>query len=393
MKNITIFGAHVNNKGAQSMLFTVVDKIREKYPNCKISVISDDKVNNEMRDIYNFEFVEIKTKDKLKTSGPLFKGLSYLRKNEVVMEPNQNYSLLFKETDIFIDISGFALSSKFTRNNTLNYLSHLSIAKKYDKPIYLLPQSFGPFDYKKTEKPILIYLIKKYLKYATKIYTRESDGYNHLSKLKLKNIEKSLDTVLQKNDDYDLSNIYKKEKKLNILTIKPNSVGIIPNQKTLNNQNRSHIYSVYKESILELLKNKKTVYLLRHSTEDLSIIEKIYENFKENENVILIRDEYSSIELQKIIEQFNFIIASRYHSIVHAYKVGTPALVIGWAVKYKELLSHFEQKAYQFSIENLEINEFINGLNLIEINYNQESTKIKKIMNDYSGEDLFKSIL
>ena len=104
-----------------------------------------------------------------------------------------------------------------------------------------------------------------------------------------------------------------------------------------------------------LINENKTVYIFRHSYEDLDICFNIKNFFHNSTHVILITDNLNCIELENLIKQFDFIIASRYHSIIHAYKNEIPAFVIGWADKYKELLENFDQLPYLLDIRE-EIN-------------------------------------
>lgn len=375
---VLIFGGYINNKGAQSMLFTVVDKIKKKNPEAKIFVVTEQNVAEKIKDIYNFNFLEINIKTKLKISEVPFSMISRLIKGKADEKQRKNFIENIENADLIIDISGFALSSKFTKNNTLNYLSNISLAKKYDVPMYLLPQSFGPFNYKFPENIIMMRLMKKYLKYPNRIYAREKEGLNFLENMGLKNIEHSVDTVFKKDENFKTSNIYKKNVNIRTLEIKNNSVGVIPNNKLINTHNEEEILNMYVSFIKKLIEKEKNIYLLRHSTEDLYIIQNIYKKFKSEKNVHLIEEEYSALELQIILSEFDFLIASRYHSIVHGYSVGTPALVIGWAIKYVELTREFKQENFQFNIENLILNDALEKLELLNSSFEKESKVIKE---------------
>jgi len=86
--------------------------------------------------------------------------------------------------------------------------------------------------------------------------------------------------------------------------------------------------------------------------------------------------------LEEVIKQFDFVIASRYHSIVHAYKNGVPALVIGWATKYSELLGNFGQLDYFSDCRsNINIDEMGNKLEKMMQDYKHEGERIINKMN------------
>jgi len=137
------------------------------------------------------------------------------------------------------------------------------------------------------------------------------------------------------------------------------------------------------------LKAGKTVYILRHSYDDLEICENIKELFSKNNRVILLNDDFNAIELELILKQFDFIIASRYHSIIHAYRNSVPALVIGWATKYYELLKSFDQLDYFIDVRKGIYNQELNNkIKLLLMDSEKEKFKIRKMANE-NKKDIF----
>lgn len=55
--------------------------------------------------------------------------------------------------------------------------------------------------------------------------------------------------------------------------------------------------------------------------------------------------------LREIIEQADFMVASRFHAMIAGLALGVPTLVLGWSHKYREILAMFglQQWAYDFS--------------------------------------------
>ena len=120
-----------------------------------------------------------------------------------------------------------------------------------------------------------------------------------------------------------------------------------------------------------------------HSFQDVSYCLSLKNLFPENENVKVISEELNSIELENITKQFEFVITSRYHSVIQAYKNGIPAIVIGWAAKYFDLLTHFAQIQYYFDIrEKPPLNEIIKKLNQLLLNTSSEVDKIQDKMKE-----------
>src|SRR5690625_7730019 len=100
---------------------------------------------------------------------------------------------------------------------------------------------------------------------------------------------------------------------------------------------------IYKKIIEVLIGKGVNVYLIRHSYEDIEACILIKELFENEEKVVLVSEEFSCIDYDELVVKFNYLIASRYHSIIHAYKNNIPCISLGWATKYYELLSLFEQ--------------------------------------------------
>ena len=362
-KDIIVFGGGTKNKGAQALILTLMDKIRLKNKKCVIHFFSTSDFNNqyEIERKYKLQIHRWEIMDKIK--------LLDMKERSV-----------FNRADLIIDISGFALASNWGVLSSLSYILNVIIAKKYSIPMLIYPQSFGPFNYKFWQKMFLFPLFRLYLKYPEKIYSRENSGFLILKKFTKNNIAKSPDLVLT-HGKYDMENIYKKKPSFIQYKIDNNSVGIIPNQKVLENMknSREKLFKFYDNLINEIIHNNKKVYIMRHSQEDLSFCKEIKQLFENNKKVVLIQKDLDAIELENIIKQFDFIVASRYHSIIHAYKNGIPAFVIGWAVKYKELLANFNQLDY-FLDCRLFINENEKGISLILKKWKNEKEVIKTIL-------------
>lgn len=369
--NIIIVGGELFNKGAQAMTFTVVDQIKRKFPNKNIYLFStrDFERKDEEKSIYNFNILPWDMGTKIRLLNSLGK---LIEKNSKYQRLENHIEEIIKNADFFIDISGYALSSQWGWVSSVNYMLDITIAKRYSIPYYIFPQSIGPFDYPLKYKIFLYPLMKLYLKYPKRIFSREKEGLMCVRKFTKKNVEKNYDIVLQ-NKEHNLANIYNKSTHFKDIKIELNSVGIIPNLRVIERVNPDEMYSVYNLLINRLIGGKKVVYILRHSYEDLEVCEKIKNLFPDNKSVRLTPDDLNTIELENIIKQFDFVIASRYHSIIHSYKNGVPALVIGWAPKYFELVKDFNQLDYFFDCRN-------------EININRIGSKIAKMMQNYKFE-------
>lgn len=374
-KNIIIVGGQLFNKGAQAMTFTVVDQLKKKFPDKNIYLFSEVDFDRDEEEKIKYNF-EILPWNPLKFLA--FQGKYFGKKSNYYLRPIIDE--VIKDAYFFVDISGYALSSQFSFQSNISHLLNIATAKKHSIPYYIFPQSIGPFSYPLKLNVLLSPLLYIYLKYPKKIFAREKEGVNSVRKF-TKNVEKNYDIVLQ-NKNYDISNIYKENIQLRNIKIKPNSVGIIPNLKVIERSFSNDIYSIYVQLINTLVDAEKNVYIVRHSYEDLDICEKIKSFFLNNKKVKIISADLNAFELENVITKFEFVIASRYHSVIHAYKNGVPALVIGWATKYLELLESFDQFDYFFDIrKKIDVETMRNKLKEMMHNYIFERGKITNKIN------------
>lgn len=342
-ENFIIIGGGLSNKGAQAMTFTVVDQIKEKFPNRDIYLFSNAafKRDEYEKSQYNFKIMpwSYSPYDEIKLN--LLSPLRNKYRNKI----ENDLKNIIQNTTCFIDISGYILTSSFNIGSSLDYLFNIMIAKKFSVPYYIFPQSIGPFDYPLLSKIIINIMFYLYLKYPEKIYVREKQGLKDIRRFTKNNIELRRDIVLT-SKGYNINHIFKGKENFKSEKMALNSVGIIPNEKVINRMDSKTFFSIYKLIIKVLINSGKKVYILKHSKEDVHICLKLKDLFKNDKNVKIILDDLNCIELEKIISQFDFIVASRYHSIIHAYRNNIPALVIGWADKYNELLTGFSQEQY-----------------------------------------------
>jgi colanic acid/amylovoran biosynthesis protein len=122
-------------------------------------------------------------------------------------------------------------------------------------------------------------------------------------------------------------------------------VAVVPNVRIGQHIGETGAETVYKGIIEALVEAGKNVYLLWHSSDDEKLCRNLERVFR-GRGVELVDADLDCFELRELIMKFDFIVASRYHSIVHAYRHGVPVVAIGWAVKYRELLSDFGQADY-----------------------------------------------
>lgn len=360
MKNVLIVGANFQNKGAQSMLFVTTDEVKKRYPECNVYF----GCNNEEYNENNYTFKKVKYT--LQTQNYALGSAKYIViqycKDIIKFLIGKRYNLwgytdlkkLFKNLDLVIDISGYALADFSSDIEHEYYLNAIRLARKNNVPIVLMPQSFGPFNYSE-KRTDLLKEIKDLISYSKYIFAREEEGKKRLEEyLGVNYAILSPDLVLQ-NVSLNLNNIFlNKPTVKNIELNSSKNIAIIPNYHCFEDGNKKHCLEIYNTVTKSLTERGYNIYIFRHSTFDLNVCRMIYDNCKNYKKVYLIETEFSCLEFDNYVRHFDFVICSRFHGCVHSYKNNIPCIILGWAIKYRELARTLRQDKYVFNIKSTE---------------------------------------
>ena len=390
--HVVILGAELTNKGSQAMLFTVVDQIAKRFPDRDIYMLSRFPARVRGEHLYRFFIRPWDYRTQVRVSSRLAR---LVNRNRQYSQVEGELAQIIRDAGCFIDISGFALSTHWGRSYyqpLFAYLLNILIARKNSVPFYVFPQSMGPFDYAWWARLLLYPFMKMAFGYPTRFYLRESECLRHVHPFTRKNVEVSPDIVLQ-GDNYDLANIYNEKPMTRKLVVSPGSVALLPSARVAERTDEGRLYSIYAAIVKELRAAGKTVYIVRHSDEDLDVCTRIKSLFCEDARVELLAEDASCIELEEVIAECDFVIASRYHAVVHAYKNAVPALVMGWSYKYPSLMTEFDQAAYYFDCRNeMDVADVTAALQMLMANSEGERQTLLKRMTVVRQGSVFNSL-
>lgn len=388
MRNIIIAGGGLVNKGAQAMTLICICELKKRYPDHRMILLAWDasEVAREKHAMYDLELLEVPP---MKFSGaarnPLLRALYSLRYGKHFADIDE----IYRNTDLLVDISGYALGSNWNPKVCNDYLDNLEFALAYDIPVYLLPQSFGPFDYTDDAGRAIDERTRRLFPKISKIFAREQEGYDALvSHYGLSNVELTFDMVLASSIE-DYSPALREPLEMQLPEIPENSICLIPNVRTDDNGSGRSI-QLYRAAIQEALSQNLYVYLTYHSSQDKALCADLKAAFAEDDRVILLDHDHSCMEFNELVKKFRFVVASRFHAIVHALKNGTPCIAIGWAVKYIDLLNLFDQSAYMFDLrKTVDPAEICRAVAAMNENCMQESAKIRAALPELQKENVF----
>ena len=388
MRNIIITGGELFNKGAQAMTFVTVDECKKRFPDHEIYVLSEMDLRRPAaeKEMYSFAFTGwYPVRFAHCQSNPLLRALCLVRNNKELKECES----LYRNCDLMIDVSGYGLGSNWDSNQLSNYVNHLEFAKAFGIPYYLMPQSFGPFDFS-GEKKIITEKLPELLQSVKQICAREEAGYKALLEYcPLSNIQVLPDIVLN-NRGINSANIYRHIPKQELPDIKENSIALVPNTNIVTALGKEGTRKLYQSMISFLLWSGKNVYIIRHSSTDQELCDDIMTSIGNCEQVVYLDRDFSCLEYNELVREFRFVIASRFHAIVHAYKNSIPCIAIGWALKYGNLLEEFEQGRYAFDVyTNLDIDLIEEAIRYLDSHLEEESKKIYAHLTKIQEKNVF----
>lgn len=418
--NILITGAQLANKGAESMLYIVTDEMKKRFPDAIIYFATNCDYDESKYTFKKF-FMSERGLD-IAIGGPraTYAVLKGILKDTIKICIGKRKNLghfydvrdHFGEMDMMIDVSGFNIGKQWSKGTHRIFMNRIELAKRNNIPVYLMPQSFGPFDYDANMKSMKTRM-EELLPYPKLIFAREKEGYNDLIKtFDLHNVVLSTDLVLQ-NTGIDWRNVFTSEPVINVPAFDSYGdiggvrslnedvgsdylkvVGVVPNKQCFNHGDMNWNLKIYQAVIDQLLSDGYRVVIFRHSREDLEIGKIIKERYKATNDVYLETKEFSCFEYDVYVKQFQFIICSRFHGIVHAYRNGVPSIALGWAIKYLALAKCVDQGQYSFDITEgrCSIEEIIGAVKDMEINHEHNSVIIRKCVQAIQKENCFDMI-
>lgn len=338
---IQIDGTNTVNKGAELMLYSVLEQIEERYPNSEVFFNDNNYRTSKSSDI--------KTKLKFKKRFWLRVGdfLSPLKVEGILRRLGLPYRFLSvnyapSHIDIVFDASGFQYTDSFDINEKVlsfktNYYESL---KKNNTKLIFLPQAFGPF-----EKPIGKKTVELLNEFVDTIFARDEISLQHLVKNGFNKEKLYLYPDFTALCDVSIPN--NKKGKLN-------TVCIIPNYRMIDIGNiGENVYvDFFVKTITRIQKKGYKVKLLNHESRgDYKLCLQI--------NSLLIKpvtihDNYDALAVKAEISNSCLVITSRFHGVASALNSGVPCLATSWSHKYEMLFKDYNQYDNLLDHKNIE---------------------------------------
>ncbi len=320
---IEIRGAGFINKGAELMLYAVLQAMEKAYPDARI--VMAPTTNKGSAPFLKRAELGLLQKAWLRRYGMQWGDLAAL----VPRRLREMYGVVLdRDIDIVLDASGFAYTDQWGLYTSRELAQSCKRWRKRNTKLILLPQAFGPFKSHKSKE-----LIKSVADNADLIFPRDRISYQHLTEAvgERQNIKIAPDfTNLIEGVLPDSFN-----KDQNRFCIVPNYRMI---DKTLKSESEAYVPFMTMCTQYLIKKGRKPFILIHEGANDLLLADKIK---KDTGGGVAIIKESHPLRIKGILGACEGTISSRYHGLVSALSQGVPSLATGWSHKYQELFEDY----------------------------------------------------
>lgn len=271
-----------------------------------------------------------------------------------------------EETEaFFVKGGGFIHSSgKITDWYTIYYsLYHVSLAQSLGKPVYVMPNSFGPFNALGVKR-----LVRNILNKCSLVTVRESISKKMLDDIGVKSVESpDLGFYLEKSNTNDDTVDKIREnfpgRQLVAITARPYR---FPNSQNPEEKYKNYITSMVDFSRWLFDNNFLPVFVdhtlaVKEHENDSSAINEIISHLDGNHYAYIANREYNCKDLKNVYHQMDFVVGTRFHSVIFAMSEGVPSIAVTYGGnKGQGIMRDLNLPQYAISMSETDTNDLIN---------------------------------
>ncbi|KAF3302247.1 hypothetical protein FPV21_01840 [Carnobacterium sp. PL12RED10] len=262
----------------------------------------------------------------------LFKPTRMVMKKFVSKETQNTLSLFEEAESFFVKGGGFIhASGKITDPYTIYYsLYHIFLATALKKPVYVMPNSFGPFNGFGVK-----WMVQKALNNCKVVTVRESISKEMLNQINIDStLSPDLGFKLEKGNkailEVDNLKINFSDKKYVSITARPYR---FPKSANPEKKYKDYINSMVKFSKWLNENGYLPVFVEQVLSEtthesDLTAIMEITSNLNENEFAIISNSSFDCRDIKNIYSEMNYTIGTRFHSVIFSLSEKIPSIAI-----------------------------------------------------------------
>ena len=334
---ILLSGVETHNKGAELMLYAILQEIERKYPDATVYIpyTRCKQGLGYVKTSLDFRYT------------PFSKFLYKVRAAKILKKLHlpigwMSLANIVRDADWFIDGSGFAFSDQFNIKDerVRRWQTMLKGLRNKDCKVVFLPQAFGPVEQQNTKK-----ILKLISNKANIIMSREQVSYDYLRDSGVVDMNKvCLYTDFTSLVEGEFPMAYNHLKK---------GICIIPNMRMIDKGTISYEdYICLLSEIIEVSRDaNRPIYLLNHEGKKDEALS--YKCQKSVGGKIEVVTGLNALEVKGLIASAYLVITSRFHGLASALNGCVPALATSWSHKYKELYNDYELRDFLLPLDNL----------------------------------------
>ncbi len=313
-----------NNIGDESILRAVVDNLKLKIPNAKITVLTNDVEGTK-------------------------------RKYEVEAVNRKSFAAILSAVfscDFLISGGGSLLQDVTSKKSIIYYIAIIRLALLFKKKVLIYSQGIGPINSKFNRE-----LTAKTLKKVSSIVVRDESSKEFLEEIGVeRNIIVTADPVLRiKPASLEIGEKILKNEGLVKSQLGNMIVGFAVRERNLKSDFISELVDVIRKLVNE--KKAKAVLIPFHFSEDRLVIDELNSRLSDVEDSIFcLHQKYLTDEMLSIVGNLDMLVGVRLHSLIHAAIMGVPLIGISYDPKVNSFLKSIGTKAissiYDFSCDD-----------------------------------------
>ena len=333
---IVLSGVETNNKGAELMLYAILQEIERRHPEAIVYMPRD-------RMFHELSYVKTKLDFRYVPCGKFEQKFHLAGVFGKLKIPFQllPHSITMGKIDYYLDGSGYRFSDKFkfSARSADILQGQLSAYTKQGAKVIFLPQAFGPFE-KVITREVLAVLNNN----ATLLMPREKVSYKYLEDsgvVDMKKVKLYTDFTSLVDGVFPSKYEYLRD-----------GICIIPNSQMINKG------AISMEAYLDLLKEivscagntGRKVYMLNHAgRQDKELCNTIKQLVADKIEMVT---DLNALEVKGLISSAYLVITSRFHGLASALNCCVPALSTSWSHKYEELYHDYALESYVLPLDD-----------------------------------------
>jgi len=289
-------------------------------------------------------------KELLRTRNPRDIYTIFSKNHRMIRACDRHLQRIKMDFDLLIDISGFAYGDSWGIGKFQNIGLLRDYFRENRKPKFFLPQAWGNFD-----KPEVRGALREMLSdERVYFYSRDEHSCRYLEQA----LEKTQEPIPVTSDivfgfqgdtlergEYILRNIG--------CSLNRPIIGVAPNLHVYNRVAGSGMGNKYLQALVNLVDychrqhdvdivlQPNLMALSQDRIDDRYLCSLIALSVANPDRCFMSRESLTAEATKALIGRFDYLIGSRYHSLVFGFSQGVPGMAVSWSHKYRELFSLF----------------------------------------------------